>query len=71
MDITLQKVLVLMLAADRHQLLGQRLQLCQGSQIAVDVGPAATTTLYYPPQHKFVADRKTGLDKSLTDFILS
>ena len=70
-DITLQKMLVLVLAADGHQLLGQRLQLCQGRKIAVDIGPAATAALDNPPQNEFGFDREPGFGKSLAHIILS
>ena len=60
-----------MLAADRHQLLGQRLQLGQGGQSAVDIGPAPTAALYNPPQHEFIVDREAGLGKRLANVILS
>ena len=64
-------MLVFMLATDRHQLLGQRLQLRQCGQIAVDIGPASTTALDNPPQHEFFIDREAGLGKRLANIILS
>ena len=64
-------MLVFMLTTDRHQLLGQRLQLCEGGQIAVDIGPASTAALYNPSQHKFFVDREAGLGKKPANIILS